>query len=123
MHEYATAYLLVETVLREAELRSAKSVVEVHLLIGKLAFLSAEQLQSSYNIVAKGTSAEGSHLIIEEKEGIVECDGCGYRGPLNMYSNASLQLVVPSLGCPHCGDAAKVVAGRECIVTKIRMEI
>ncbi|MCL4436687.1 MAG: hydrogenase maturation nickel metallochaperone HypA [Thaumarchaeota archaeon] len=123
MHEYATARLLVETVLREVERRSAKSVTEVHLVIGNLTFLSIEQLQNSYSLIAKGTPAEGSHLIVTEKEGVVECSGCGYRGPLSTFNGASFLFIVPSLCCPQCGDAAKIVAGRDCLLTKIRMEV
>lgn len=123
MHEYATARLLVETVLREAARRSAKSVTEVHLVIGNLTFLSTEQLQRSYDVIAKGTPVEGSCLIVKEKEGVVECDGCGYRGPLNTFNDASFLFIIPSLCCPQCGNTAKIVAGRECMVTKIRMEV
>ncbi len=123
MHEYATARLLVEAVLREVERRGAKSANEVHLVIGNLTFLSAEQLQNSYNVIAKGTPAEGSHLIIEEKEGVVECSGCGYRGPLSTFNDVSFPFIIPSLCCPQCGDTVKIVTGRECMLTRIRMEV
>ena len=65
MHEYSVTTQIVSKVLREAESRRAKRVLEVKLQIGELTFLNPEQVRFWYKILVKGTVMEGSKLIID----------------------------------------------------------
>ncbi|MFQ6134625.1 MAG: hydrogenase maturation nickel metallochaperone HypA [Nitrososphaerales archaeon] len=123
MHEYSTTYRIVETVRQEAEKHRAKKVLEVHLAIGRLTFLSIDQVRHLYPLLVKGTLMDGSKLVIEEKEGVVECSGCGYRGPLNYQNDPSFHLTYPTLSCPKCRSVVKIVEGRECVVKQVRLEV
>jgi hydrogenase nickel incorporation protein HypA/HybF len=123
MHDYSMTSRIVETVLREAEEQGAQKVSEVHLVIGRLTFLGIEQVHYLYPLLVKGTLMDGSKLVIEEKEGVVECDECGYRGALNYHDDPSFHTTYPTLSCPKCGGMVKIVGGRECTVRKIRLEV
>lgn len=121
MHEYSATVHLVEAVLREARKRNSKRVTEVHLLIGKLSYFGTEQMQFWYEVLGKGTILEGSVLLIEEEEGEVECEICGYKGPIQLEKAPHYFIAVPTLRCPICDSVVKIVRGKECIIKNIKM--
>ncbi|MCW4016627.1 MAG: hydrogenase maturation nickel metallochaperone HypA [Candidatus Bathyarchaeota archaeon] len=121
MHELAMATQIVENVLEEAKRNDAKKVAEVHLVIGKMTFLGVDQIRFSYNILVKDTIMKDSKLIIEEQEGVIECLRCGFKGPIPIDDDPAYHVPVPSLRCPKCGEAAKIVEGKECTIKSIRI--
>jgi hydrogenase nickel incorporation protein HypA/HybF len=112
---------IIESVLEEAKKQDAKKVIDVHLVIGKMTFLGTEQVRFSYNILVEDTIMKGSKLIIEEKDGIIECSSCGYRGKIPVVDDPAYHVPIPTLRCPKCGEAAKIVEGKECTIRSIRM--
>ncbi len=112
---------IVEGVLGEAKKHGAKKVTEVHLVIGKLTFLGIEQVRFAYRILVEDTIMKGSKLIIKERDGVIECPNCGYRGTLEFEDDLIYHVPTPILKCPECGEAAKIVEGRECTIESIRM--
>ena len=112
---------LVEVVLREAKARSSKAVIKVHMLIGRLSFLAPEQIRFWYEILSKETILEGSELYIEEEEGGVECDSCGYTGPIQMEEETHYYIAFPTLRCPKCDSEVTILRGKECFVKSIKM--
>jgi hydrogenase nickel incorporation protein HypA/HybF len=121
MHELAMATQLVENVLEEAKKYDAKKVAEVHLTIGKLTFLGVEQMRFSYDILTKDTIMKDSKLIITEKDGVIECQSCGYKGKVPIEDDPAYHVPVPTLRCPKCREAAKIVEGKECTIMSIRI--
>jgi len=114
---------IVNLVLEEAEKRGAKKVLRVNLVIGKLTFLAVEQIRFSYNLLVKNTILEGSKLRIEEREGVGECDSCGYKGPIESKEDPVYHFSFPSLLCPRCGSTVRIVDGRECLVKSVRVVV
>ena len=112
---------IIDSVLEEAKKQDAKKVIEVHLIIGKLTFLGIEQVRFSYNILVENTSMKGSKLIIEEQDGTIECPSSGYKGSLQFEDDPAYHVPIPTLRCPKCGKAAKIVEGNECTIRSIRM--
>lgn len=112
---------IVESVLEEAKKQNAKKVTEVQLVIGKLTFLGVDQVRFSYNILTENTIMKGSKLTIEEKDGIIECSSCGYKGTIPFEDDPAYHVPIPTLRCPKCGKAAKIVEGKECTIKSIRM--
>jgi hydrogenase nickel incorporation protein HypA/HybF len=112
---------IVECVLEEAKRQDAKKVTEVNLVIGKMTFLGADQIRFSYKILTEDTIMKGSKLVIEEKEGVMECSSCGYSGTIPIRDDPAYHVPVPTLRCPKCGEAAKIVEGKECTIKSIRM--
>ena len=114
---------IVQSVLAEAERRKAKKVTEVHLVIGKLTFLGLEQVRFAYEALTKGTVMEGSRLSIEEREGVVKCNHCGYEGGFKYEDDPIYHVSVPTLKCPKCASVVVIAAGKECTVKTIKMMV
>ncbi len=112
---------IVDSVLEEAKKQDAKKVTEVHLVIGKLTFLGIEQVCFSYNILVENTIMKDSKLIIKEKDGVIECPNCGYKGAIQCEDDPVYHVPVPTLRCPKCGKVAKILEGKECIIRSIKM--
>ena len=123
MHEFSVTSQIVEAILKEAEKHSAKKVVEVHLDVGKLTFLGLEQVRFSYEVLVKGTIMEGSKLRIEEKDGIVKCSSCGYKGDFQYEDDPIYHIPTPTLHCPKCGETVEIVGGRECTIRDVKLLI
>ncbi len=121
MHEFSMTTQIVENVLQEAQKHNAKKVTEVHLIIGELTFLGAEQVRFSYDILVEGTIMEGSKLYIKEKNGVVKCSSCDYEGAFMYEDNPTLHAPIPTLSCPKCGGIVSVVGGRECTIKSIKL--
>ena len=121
MHELSMTTQIIESVLEEAKKQDANKVIEVHLVIGKMTFLGTEQVRFSYNILVEDTIMKGSKLIIEEKDGIIECSSCGYNGKIPLEDDPIYHVPIPTLRCPKCAKAAKIVEGKECTIRSIRM--
>lgn len=121
MHELSMTTQIVETVLAEARKHGAKKVIEVKLVIGKMTFLGTDQIGFSYKILTEDTILKGSKLTIEEKEGVIECPSCGYKGTLPIKDDPAYHIPVPTLQCPECGRVAKIVEGKECTIKSIKM--
>ena len=123
MHEFSITSEIVKTVLEEANKRDAKKVLEVHLIIGKLTLLGIDQIRFSYKSLIKDTIISGSKLFVRRMNGKVECGQCGYKGPINCVNDPVYHFSFPTLVCPKCSSSVKIIAGRECIVKRIKLEI
>jgi len=121
VHEFSITSQIVQNVLAEAEERSAKKVTEVQLVIGKLTFLGLEQVRFAYEALTKGTIMEGSNLVIEEQEGIVQCGNCGYQGDFKYEDDPLYHVPLPTLKCPKCSNTVTITAGKECTIRNIKM--
>ncbi len=121
MHEFAMATQIIESVLEEAKRHEAKKVAEVHLVIGKLTFLGVEQIRFSYGILVKDTIMKDSRLIIKEQDGTIECSSCGFKGAVPIKDDPAYHVPVPTLKCPKCGNATKIIEGKECTIESIRI--
>lgn len=114
---------IVENVLEEAKKHNAKRVNEVHLVIGKLTFLGLEQVRFSYEVLVKDTIMEDSKLYIEEKDGVVKCNNCGYEGGFKYEDDPMYHIPTPTLHCPKCGGTVDIVGGRECAIKSVKLAV
>ena len=121
MHEFSMTNQIVDCVLEEAKKHNAKQVNEVHLTIGKLTFLGLEQVKFAYKILVKDTILENSKLRIEEKDGVVNCNNCGYTGDLKYEDNPLYHVPSPTLKCPKCRGVVTIVGGKECTINSIKV--
>jgi len=120
MHEVAVMSQIVELILTEAKKRDAEQVSRVNLDIGEYTFLGEEQLRFAFEVLTKGTIAEGSVLDINTRKGTVECS-CGYSGAPERPDD--IHILAPILKCPKCGKIAKVKEGLGCTVRDISMVV
>ncbi len=122
MHEFSVMNQIVESILREAESRSAIEVKEVVLEIGELTFLGVEQLRFSFEVLTKENLLADTRLTIEEIKAEIQCV-CGYRGEMDYSETPRFHRIFPMVGCPECGQAPTIVKGKDCVVRNITMEV
>ena len=124
MHEYAMASELASRVLDEAERRQAIRVMRVLIRIGELTMLESEQLRFNYDLVTEGNEImEGSQLDIEKIPAKVQCEQCGYLGPIQKLEDKLYHTLLPTLTCPTCGNRVSILEGRDFIIQAIDMEV
>lgn len=107
MHEYVFADKILQTVVQEAKGKPKTVTVEVGELLG----LTRESLSTAYEVLSKGTIAEGSKLTVKFAKASVECPKCGFHGRLRVSGHT--HAVDPAFACPTCGAPVEVKAGLE----------
>lgn len=93
MHEYGVTQSLVATAVEEAQKAGAKKITEIRLVIGDLSTFIDESIQMYFDIISKGTMAEGAKLVFNRIPAEFQCRSCGYK------------FNKPDSGfeCPECG--------------------
>lgn len=120
MHEYSVMSQIVELILAEAKNRNAEKVSRVSLEIGEFTFLGEEQLKFAFEVLTKGTIAEGAQIDIKTAKGKIEC-ACGYSG--SPVEPDDLHSLSPVLECPKCGGIAAIKEGIGCTVRDISLVV
>jgi len=104
MHELPVTESILEIALRHAEQAGANRVTDLYLVIGQLASIVDDSVQFYWDIVAKGTPAEGARLHFQRIPAEFLCLDCGER-----YAPGEQVLA-----CPKCQSVrVKVAAGDE----------
>ncbi|WFP62880.1 hydrogenase maturation nickel metallochaperone HypA [Mesorhizobium sp. WSM4904] len=103
MHEMAICESIRGILEEEAAKQSAARVDRVCLEIGRLAGVEVEALKFGFDVVMRGSLAEGARLDILETEARAWCMPCG-------RSVAIAQRYDP---CPVCGSHQLQVTGGE----------
>lgn len=126
LHEFSTALMIIDTVIKAALENNAKKVTEINLELGELTLLNPEYLKFGLETAAEGTIAEGATIKIVIKPGVIRCQECGYEGEVKREELDGAphipQLLSLSLKCPSCGsNLTKIVGGRECTIKNIQI--
>jgi len=114
MHEMGLASEIVRIVTESIPVEMAGSrVARVNLKVGRLAAVVPQSLRFCYDIVAKGTPAEGSRLNILEVAVEARCNGCQHQWEIDE----------PVFVCPQCrGTSIEMLSGRELDIESIELE-
>lgn len=101
MHEMSIAESVLGIVEETARREGFARVSEVRLEIGRLAAVETEALRFCFDVVMRGSLAEGARLAIDETPGTAWCFDC------------SKPVAVAARGepCPACGGAKLQVSG------------
>lgn len=111
MHELPITQNILQIALRHA--REAKKIIRVNLVIGDLSSVIGDSVQFYWDIICKGTIAEGSTLHFKRIKTSFRCEECE-----NEYEPVDREF-----NCPHCGSNQVVlVAGREFQLKSIEVE-
>jgi hydrogenase nickel incorporation protein HypA/HybF len=104
MHELSITQSILEIALRHAEQAGASQISLVNLTIGQLSSIVDDSVQFYWDIISKGTIAEGARLVFKRVPTELLCLDCAQR-----YEPGADEFT-----CPNCGSARiKVVAGTE----------
>lgn len=113
MHELAVTQSVLKIVLRHAEQAHAKRVTAIHLVMGELSTNVDDSVQFYWDLIAKGTIAEGAVLSFRRVPAQLQCMAC-----FEKYHPGAGELV-----CPRCGSVgAKIISGEEFSVESIDVE-
>jgi hydrogenase nickel incorporation protein HypA/HybF len=102
MHESSLANAILREVLKRADEGGARRVLAVHGWVAETETLSRESLSSSFEAMARGTSAEGATLHLALSHVTARCAEC----------KAEYQPEHHVLICPACGAASGELLGR-----------
>ncbi|WP_252654771.1 hydrogenase maturation nickel metallochaperone HypA [Shigella sonnei] len=107
MHEITLCQRALELIEQQAAKHGAKRVTGVWLKIGAFSCVETSSLAFCFDLVCRGSVAEGCKLHLEEQEAECWCETC------QQYVTLLTQRV---RRCPQChGDMLQIVA------TKLRM--
>lgn len=104
MHELPVTESVLDIALRHAEQAGAQRVTALYLVLGQLSSIVDDSVQFYWDIIARGTPAEGAQLHFKRVPAELLCLDCSRRYGLDGED----------LACPHCGGARiKVVNGEQ----------
>ncbi|MDD5114220.1 MAG: hydrogenase maturation nickel metallochaperone HypA [Methylobacter sp.] len=103
MHELSLLENVREILEDHAQSQKFSKVSRVTLEIGKLSCVEPEALRFGFDVVMKGSLAEGAELIITGLEGLGHCQQCGQNTVMDALYDP----------CGHCGRPLTVVQGME----------
>jgi len=113
MHELAVTQSILNIALEHAEQASAKRIEDIHIVMGEFSSNVDDSVQFYWDVIAKGTMAEGAKLHFQRVPAQLQCRNCDHK-----YHPEADELL-----CPNCGSAgAKIVAGEEFYVESIDVD-
>ena len=113
MHELAVTQSMLEIVLRHARQAGAPRVVEIQLVIGQLSSIVDDSVAFYWDMVARGTPAEGARLNFRRVPARFRCQACAHEYPAESETWA----------CPACASQqVRVIAGDEFSVESIEVD-
>ena len=113
MHEVSICESILDILKDEAKKNGASKVTAVRLRIGELSGVVEDALRFAFEVVTKGSIAEGASLVIEEVPLTARCRSCG----------KEFHIVGYAFSCKHCDSPEiEVVSGREMQIEDIDLE-
>lgn len=113
MHELPITESILEISLRHAEQANSQRVVSIYLVIGQMATIIDDSVQFYWDMIAKGTIAEGAELKFRRIPIVLQCQEC-----LLQYSPGE-----EDFKCPDCGsNNIKIISGQEFFLEAIDVE-
>ncbi len=110
MHELP----ITEGILKIAtEAAGGRRITTIHLVVGELSSIVDDSVQFYFDMLSKGTLAEGAMLDFQRLPATVLCRDCG--------KSSEVRAPLPP-ECPHCGSVLlQVTGGRELRVDSIEV--
>jgi hydrogenase nickel incorporation protein HypA/HybF len=113
MHELSVTQSLLDIAVRHAAKANAKRINDLHIVIGELSSMVDDSVQFYWDIIAKGTIAEGATLHFRRIPAELQCNTCSEK-----YHPADGQLA-----CPRCnGIDTRIIAGEEFFLESIDVD-
>lgn len=113
MHELSIAQSILEIVQDEAKKHGADRLSVVKLRLGKLTAIEPTSLSFCFDLIAKGTIAEGARIEIETVPITGQCKQCGHK----------FIMEFPVGTCPGCqGLCISILTGREFYISEIETD-
>jgi hydrogenase nickel incorporation protein HypA/HybF len=108
MHEVALVRELVNAALEAARHNDAGRIVRISVVLGEHSHLTDEALRFNFDVLGRGTAAEGAEVIVRREPGTVICSDCGISAGQGK-------------ACAGCGSE-QMISGDECYLENITVE-
>lgn len=113
MHELAVTQALLDLALQHAQQAAARQITDIHIVMGELSTNVDDSVQFYWDMIARGTLAEGARLHFCRVPAELQCVNCSHT-----YHPADGELV-----CPHCASTnVRIIAGEEFYLDSIDIE-
>ena len=113
MHELPVTQSILDIAVRNGKQAHARRVTDIYLVIGELSSLVDDSIQFYWDMIAKGTIAEGAVLHFKRIPAELQCLSCQARFPHNREN----------VSCPECGGTnVRVAAGDEFFMEAIEVD-
>lgn len=113
MHELAVTENLLEIAIRHGKTAGAIRISNLYLVIGQLSSIIDDSVQFYWDIISKGTIADGAELHFHRK-------------PVEIFCKECADQFTPSgddFSCPNCGSTKiRVISGEEFYLEAIDVE-
>ena len=108
MHEMALCESILDAIEGAAAREGFARVTAVRLEIGRFAGVETDALRFGFDVVTRGSVAEGAALIVIDQPGIGACFDCGAVSEID-------DRLAP---CPACGSARLAPSGGDALRIK-----
>ena len=114
MHELPATQALLATALGAAERAGGGRVTAIDLVVGEMSTMVDDSVQFYFDILSRGTPAEGAAIRVRREPGEAVCFDCAAHFPVR-------PPLAPA--CPHCGGTTvRVRGGQQFLVESIEVE-
>jgi len=112
VHELSVTESMLSVVLRHAETNKATEVTAINMVLGDMSTVMEDSVRFYFEILGKGTIAEGAKLNFKRTKLIARCPVCG----------KEFEVVEYNFRCPDCeGVESEIISGREFQVESIEI--
>ena len=113
MHELAITQSILDISRKAAEEHGAKRIKRVLIKLGQYSGVVPQCIQYYFDVISKGTVAEGAVLDIQRLPVVILCHSCGQESPIDRLN----------VSCPLCGSTdLKLIQGREFYIESMEVE-
>jgi hydrogenase nickel incorporation protein HypA/HybF len=113
VHELPVTESILEIALRHGKQAGGERITHLHIVIGQLASIVDDSVQFYWDILARGTPAEGAQLHFKRLPARLACLACLHEFALN---DSDFQ-------CPSCSSQQiKLISGEEFFLEAIDIE-
>jgi hydrogenase nickel incorporation protein HypA/HybF len=113
MHEYPVAQRIIQVAEETSKKNGAAKIKRINIVAGELSGFIGESMQMYFDILSKGSAAEGALINVKSVKPMLECRGCGI----------VFEMKDRSFNCPSCGkDGSLTQTGREFYIESIDLE-
>jgi hydrogenase nickel incorporation protein HypA/HybF len=112
VHEVSLIRGIVAASLEAADRHAATRVVGVSVVLGELSHISDEAMRFNFEVLSRGTAAEGAEVNITREPGVMACWDCGASNPAG-----------PRRVCPSCRSVrVEITGGDQCYLESIDVD-
>ena len=113
MHELAVTENLLDIALRHASNEDAKRITDINIVIGDLSSIIDDSVSFYWEIITKGSIAEGAQLHFMRLQTLFRC----------LEFDRQFHPIADSFSCPACQSRRiQIIQGKEFYLESIQIE-